>query len=78
MITMMIKLFESGKDLVFLITKKFIDIYFRPTHKDEMCNVYAMYSFEPTKTASGKQKTGAAPIRSCWDNEFSSLTKYVD
>jgi hypothetical protein len=41
-----------------------------------MCNVYAMYSFEPTKTASGKQKTGAAPIRSCWDNEFSSLTKY--
>ncbi|CAF4931453.1 unnamed protein product, partial [Rotaria sp. Silwood1] len=44
-----------------------------PTHKDEMCNIYAMYSFEPTKTASGKQKTGAAPIRSCWDNEFSSL-----
>ncbi len=41
-----------------------------------MCNIYAMYSFEPTKTASGKQKTGAAPIRSCWDNEFSSLAKY--
>jgi hypothetical protein len=40
-----------------------------------MCNVYAMYSFEPTKTTSGKQKTGVAPIRSCWDNEFSSLTK---
>jgi hypothetical protein len=43
-----------------------------------MCNVYAMYSFEPPKTATGKQKTGAAPIRSCWDNEFSHLTKYID
>jgi hypothetical protein len=48
---------------------------FRPTHKDEMCNIYVMYSFEPTKTESGKQKTGAAPIRSCWDNEFNALTR---
>lgn len=42
-----------------------------------MCNVYAMYSFEPTKTSTGKQKTGSVPIHSCWDNEFSSLTKYA-
>jgi hypothetical protein len=47
------------------------------THKDEMCNVYAMYSFEPVKTASGKQKTGAAPIHSCWDNEFNSLINLI-
>ncbi|CAF1152901.1 unnamed protein product [Rotaria sordida] len=48
-----------------------------PTHKDEMCNIYAMYSFEPTKTANGKQKTGLAPIRSCWDNEFNSLNNLI-
>ncbi|CAF1639099.1 unnamed protein product, partial [Adineta ricciae] len=48
-----------------------------PTHKDEMCNVYAMYSYEPTKTANGKQKTGEVPIRSCWDNEFSSLINLI-
>lgn len=48
-----------------------------PTHNDEMCNVYAMYSFEPTKTSNGKQKTGAAPIRSCWDNEFNSLINLI-
>lgn len=55
----------------------FIQFTFRPTHKDEMCNVYAMYSFEPTKTANGKQKTGETPIRSCWDNEFNSLARYM-
>lgn len=48
-----------------------------PTHKDEMCNVYAMYSFLPSKTTDGKQKTGTPPIRSCWDNEFSSLINLI-
>jgi peptidylglycine monooxygenase len=48
-----------------------------PTHNDEMCNVYAMYSFEPETTTNGKQKTGSTPFRTCWDNQQNQLISLI-
>lgn len=40
-----------------------------------MCNVYAMYSYEPYN--SDHQKV-FAPLGGCWENQNSALAKYVD
>ncbi|CAF1185230.1 unnamed protein product [Didymodactylos carnosus] len=39
------------------------------THNDEMCNVYAMYSYEP----NAQQK----PLHTCWDNQFGALISLI-
>ncbi|UJR10829.1 hypothetical protein I4U23_015016 [Adineta vaga] len=47
------------------------DIYAGSTHNDEMCNVYAMYWYEPALSDGGKP-----PVQNCWDDalkEMSSL-----
>ncbi len=40
-----------------------------------MCNVYAMYSYEPTKASDGKQNTDLAPFQSCWDDRVSQISR---
>ena len=39
-----------------------------------MCNVYAMYSYEPTKTADGKVQSGATPFSSCYGDAYSQMS----
>ncbi|CAF3020503.1 unnamed protein product [Rotaria sp. Silwood2] len=47
------------------------------THNDEMCNVYAMYSYEPPKTSSGESKRDSPPIRICWGNGARKMASLI-
>ncbi len=38
-----------------------------------MCNVYAMYSFEPELTPDGTLKP--APLQSCWDDQSNKMSR---
>ncbi|CAF4056558.1 unnamed protein product [Adineta steineri] len=42
------------------------------THHDEMCNVYAMYSYEPSATP-----TGTPPISGCWGDAVTAMSRLM-
>ncbi|CAF1125696.1 unnamed protein product [Adineta ricciae] len=42
------------------------------THSDEMCNVYAMYSYEATQSRDGR-----APVRDCWGDTVSKMSSLL-
>ncbi|UJR29117.1 hypothetical protein I4U23_010331 [Adineta vaga] len=42
------------------------------THNDEMCNVYAMYSYKPSRKSSD-----SLPTQMCWGNQFSKATSLI-
>lgn len=68
---MKIILFKLGKnfDHIFLILFHF-SISLSSTHHDEMCNVYAMYSYDPSKSSDDKSTDGLAPLSNCWGDSF--------
>ncbi|UJR18342.1 hypothetical protein I4U23_005244 [Adineta vaga] len=45
-------------------------VHIGPTHNDEMCNIYAMYSYKPIKTSKRNQ----IRMNTCWGNSASHLT----
>ncbi|CAF4166353.1 unnamed protein product, partial [Adineta steineri] len=47
-------------------------IYSGSTHHDEMCNVYAMYSYESSATP-----TGTPPFAGCFGNEASAMSRLM-
>ncbi|CAF4777868.1 unnamed protein product [Rotaria sp. Silwood1] len=47
------------------------------THTNEMCNVYAMYSYEPPKTASNGTIRDSPPIQTCWGNKVSEIARLI-
>ncbi|CAF0866492.1 unnamed protein product [Rotaria sp. Silwood1] len=47
------------------------------THNDEMCNVYAMYSYEPSKTSDDETKSEPPPIQMCWGNAVNHVASLI-
>jgi peptidylglycine monooxygenase len=47
------------------------------THNDEMCNIYAMYSFEVTKTSDGQTTPDKAPFETCWGDQNSQMSSMI-
>ncbi|CAF4235914.1 unnamed protein product, partial [Rotaria magnacalcarata] len=47
------------------------------THRDEMCNVYSMYSYDSTIQSSNGKTMNSPPIQMCWDNAFSSIARLI-
>jgi hypothetical protein len=39
-----------------------------------MCNIYAMYSFEVTKTSDGQTTPDTAPFQGCWGDQNSQMS----
>ncbi len=71
MITMIIEVFMSGKiSFFFSFPQDTTNLNIRSTHNDEMCNIYAMYSYDPSKKSRDSSIT-----QMCWDNEFSKMAK---
>jgi hypothetical protein len=48
------------------------NIWFRATHHNEMCNVYSMYSFEPS---AYEKNVVVPPISMCWENQEQSMAR---
>ncbi|CAF1192501.1 unnamed protein product [Adineta steineri] len=42
------------------------------THNDEMCNIYVMYSYKPSRKSDD-----SSPSEMCWDNEFSQISSFI-
>ncbi|CAF2813402.1 unnamed protein product [Rotaria sp. Silwood2] len=47
------------------------------THTNEMCNVYAMYSYEPSKISDGETKSESPPVQMCWGNAFNKMASLI-
>ncbi|CAF4387663.1 unnamed protein product [Rotaria socialis] len=47
------------------------------THRDEMCNVYSMYSYDSTIQSSNGKTMNSPPIQMCWDNAFSTVARLI-
>lgn len=74
---MMIELLTMGKINSFCIQncKFYVNKKIRPKHDDEMCDVYAMYSYEPILLNNDKWKGYNPLLEYCWGNYPGNITR---